>query len=355
MKKKATITEVAEAAGVSIATVSRVLNKTGLVADALREKVEKAVVETGYQSNPIAGSMKNMKRNQIAIIIPTLRRNYYIDIIKGISDECYRRGYVPCVLESNGDFEKEKQLILSLERQWVDGIILVPGECAEPEEYRQYAEYLANLKKRNIAIPVVLVDSPEMENLDSVSSDYESSFCQMTEHLLEVGRKKLAFIANAENVPMYGPFLAGVRKAAAEHGVTIDNRLVKTGNYTVLHGYQAVKELLEDNAQFDGIVCVNDQVAAGAQNACQECGLVVPNDVAIIGFGGVALSIVPTPSISTMTIPRLTIGQTAVRMLFERIDGTRETVQHERLKGYLAIRGSTMRSARKRLDIMFNE
>lgn len=355
MTKKATITEVARAAGVSIATVSRVLNKTGMVADELREKVEQAVIETGYQSNPIAASMKNMKRNQIAIIIPTLRRNYYTDIIKGISDECYRSGFVPAILESNGDFEKEKQLIQTLEAQWVDGIVLVPGVCSNPEEYTRYAQYLAGLKKRNIRIPVVLVDSPEMDCLDSVSADYESSFFQMTEHLLEIGRTKLAFLGNARNVPMYGPFAAGVQKAMAEHGMTVDPHLVKNGNFTVLHGYHAVKELLAENTRFDGLVCVNDQVAAGAQNACQECGLVVPNDVAIIGFGGVALSIVPTPSISTMTVPRLSMGQIAARMLLERINGKRTETLHERVKGYLAIRGSTMRSARKDLDVMFTE
>lgn len=355
MMKKATITEVARTAGVSIATVSRVLNKTGMVADELREKVEQALIETGYQSNPIAGSMKNMRRNQIAIIIPTLRRNYYTDIIKGISDECYRSGFVPAILESNGDFEKEKQLIQTLEGQWVDGIVLVPGVCSDMEAYTRYADYLANLKKRNIRIPVVLVDSPEMEALDSVSADYESSFFQMTEHLLEIGRKKLAFLGNARNVPMYAPFAAGIQRAMAEHGGAVDPRLVKNGNFTVLHGYQAVKELLAEGSRFDGIVCVNDQVAAGAQNACQESGLVVPNDVAIIGFGGVALSIVPTPSISTMTIPRLSMGQTAARMLLERINGQCEQTQHERVQGYLSIRGSTMRSARKSLNVMFME
>ena len=355
MQKKATITEVADAAGVSIATVSRVLNNSGRVAVDLRQKVEQAIQETGYQSNPIAGSMKNIKRNQIAIIIPTLRRNYYTDIIKGISDGCYRRGYVPCVLESSGELEKEKKLIKALESQWVDGIILSPCACMEQEEYRAYIRGLAGLKKRNIPIPVVLVDSPEHHELDSVSSDYEGSFYQMAEHLIEVGRRKIAVLANAPTVPMARPFWKGIREACAEHGVSIDERRVVSGNYTVLDGYWAVKGLISEGVSFDSLICVNDQVAAGAQNACQECGLAVPGDVAIIGFGGVALSVIPTPSISTMTIPRLQIGQRAIQMLFDRLDGKDGEPVYELVKGCLAIRGSTMRSAVKTLDAMFRE
>lgn len=355
MQKKATITEVADAAGVSIATVSRVLNNSGKVAVELKQKVEQAIRDTGYQSNPIAGSMKNMKRNQIAIIIPTLRRNYYTDIIKGISDGCYRKGYVPSILESNGELKKEKKLIKTLEAQWVDGIILSPCACGEPEEYHEYIHSLAHLNKRNIPIPVVLLDSPECSELDNVSSDYAGSFRQMAEHLIEIGRKKLAVLANASTVPMAAPFWDGINRACGEHGLSIDKSRVVEGNYTVLDGYWAVKSLLSKGIDFDGILCVNDQVAAGAQNACQECGLVVPNDVAIIGFGGVALSVIPTPSISTMTIPRLQIGQEAVRMLFERLDGERTTPRYKQVTGYLAIRGSTMRSAVKTLDAMFRE
>ena len=137
----------AELAGVSISTVSRVLNQSASVSDELREKVMRAISETGYSISPIASSLKTTRRNQMAIVIPSLRQTYYTDIIKGISDFCYERGVLPVILESSGEPVKERRIIKNLEKQWLDGIIFIPTKQGGQKEYEVLAPDLSQLSK----------------------------------------------------------------------------------------------------------------------------------------------------------------------------------------------------------------
>lgn len=356
MKKISDIKNVAEVAGVSISTVSRVLNHSAGVSDELKNRVYKAIEETQYSINPIASTLKSSKRNQIAIVLPSLRQTYFIDIIKGISDFCYKRQVTPIILESSGELEKEMKIISSLEKQWVDGIVLIPSMSAADRRYKEYAVSLDSLMKKDTPIPVVLVESHGLnDNLDSVRVNYESVFWNLTTHLLEIGRNDIAYLSCPINAPLYGVCLEGLSKALVDAGHELDMELLKCGNYTVLDGYHSMNELLESGRKINGVVCANDQVAAGALNACTEYGISVPQEIAMVGFGGVALSIVTTPSISTVISPRYELGQKAVSMLFERMEGYEGEARKLLLSAHLAIRESTLKTATKRVDIMFAE
>ena len=352
----ANIKDVAAAAGVSISTVSRVLNHSGNVDDGLQARVKRAVRDTGYSANPIASSLKSTRRNQIAIVIPTLKRNYYTDIIKGVSEFFYEKEIIPVILESGGVFEKERELIASLEKQWVDGIILIPGQYGDGEEYERYVDSLSNLTKSGTGIPVVLVEAPRMNpKLDVVRADHETAFYAMAEHLLEIGRRRIAYLGNAKDAPLYPFATRGVEQAFAAYGLTLEQRYVKNNNYTVLEGYRSMKELLDEGLSVDGVLCVNDQVAAGALSACLEHGISVPQETAVVGFEGTALSIVTSPSITTMIVPRFEIGEAAAKLLHQRMEGEESGPKEILLRVHLAIRASTMNSAGKALDVMFSE
>lgn len=357
MKKgAANIKDVAAAAGVSISTVSRVLNHSGNVDDGLRARVKRAVRDTGYSINPIASSLKSARRNQIAIVIPTLKRNYYTDIIKGISEFFYKKDIIPVILESDGIFEREQELILNLEKQWVDGIILIPGQHKEKADYAKYADSLSSLTKSGTGIPVVLVEAPRINpKLDVVRADHEAAFYAMAEHLLEIGRRRIAYLGNAEDAPLYGFATQGVERAFAAYGLTLEQKYIRNNNYTVLEGYRSMKELIEEGPSVDGVLCVNDQVAAGALSACLEQGVFVPQEIAIVGFEGTALSIVTSPSITTMIAPRFQIGETAAELLHRRMEGEKSEPKQILLRVHMAIRASTMNSAGKSLDVMFSE
>ena len=350
------IKDVAAAAGVSISTVSRVLNHSGNVDDVLADRVIRAVQETGYSANPIASSLKSTRRNQIAIVIPTLRRNYYTDIIKGISEFFYKKNITPVILESDGILEKEKELIRSLEKLWIDGIILIPGQRQEDREYAEYEKSLSQLKKSGTRIPVVLLESHDMNReLDLVRVDHEAAFYAMTEHLLEIGRHEIAYLGNAEDAPLHHLALCGVERAMMDYGLCLDRKLIRNNNYTVLDGYHSMMDLLACGKRPDGIVCVNDQVASGALAACREQEIAVPQEAALVGFEGTALSIITSPSITTMIAPRYEMGAEAARLLFERMEGAEEEPKRIFMRVHMAVRGSTMNSATKRLDVMFDE
>ena len=173
MEHSVNIKYVAERAKVSISTVSRVLNNSANVSDALKERVYRAVEETKFRVNPIASSLKSARRNQVAIVIPSLRQILYTDIIKGFSDFCYQRQVTPVILETSGDPVKERRLIQELEKQWVDGIVYIPSHSAKTPEAEAFFASLSQLKKQDNAIPVVLAecDGAGLE-LDCVRLDY---------------------------------------------------------------------------------------------------------------------------------------------------------------------------------------
>ena len=348
-KMSVKIKDVAKAAGVSTATVSRVLNRSANVADELKERVYRAIEETNYSMNPIARDLKSSRRNQIAVVVPSLRRTDVMAIFRGISDFFREKRITAVLYESDREFEREKEIVRELAQEWIDGIILLPGQCREDGEYRAYSEMLDNLKKRDVKIPVVGLETDHKTwKMDTVLVDHEAAFYECAVHLLEIGRKRLIYLGSSEDTPLYGQELAGIRRAAAEYGGELF--AVENDNFTVMDGHRSAKRLLKAKGKPDGVICTNDQVAAGALNAYREEGLEIPADTAIVGFGGVALSIVTTPAISTAVTPKYQMGMKASEFLYERMNGYDGPPRHEVLKAQLAIRNSTLKSAAKTLD-----
>ena len=210
---------VAERAKVSISTVSRVLNNSANVSDALKERVHRAIEETQFQVNPIASSLKSARRNQMAVVIPSLRQILYTDIIKGFSDFCYQRQITPVILESGGVPGKERQIIDSLAKQWVDGIVYIPSHSAKTPEAQAFFASLSQLKKQDNAIPVVLAecDGAGLE-LDCVRVDYENAFYQMAYHLLEIGRRHMAYLSGSKDSPLHDMCRKAVNRAHHDFG-----------------------------------------------------------------------------------------------------------------------------------------
>lgn len=350
------IKSVAELAGVSISTVSRVLNQSASVSDQLRDKVMKAIGETGYSISPIASSLKTTRRNQMAIVIPSLRQTYYTDIIKGISDFCYEKDVLPVILESSGEPEKEKCIIKNLEKQWVDGIIFIPTKQRGQKEYEAFAPDLSHLSKNKKQIPVVLLESDVLnDSLDCVRIDYRYAFSILASHLLETGHKKIAYLCGQKESAMFKVSMEGIRSVLDEEHCTLPDENVMESGFTVLDGYHAMNALLSRGVSVEGVICANDQMAAGALWACQEREIRIPQEIALVGFGGVALSSVTNPPITTMIVPRYELGYRAAELMFQRIDGLRTQASIIELRPYLSVRESTLKTAVKTLEMMFTD
>ena len=354
MKQNSNIKSIAALAGVSPSTVSRVLNQSAGVSDELRERVMNAINVTGYTINPMASTLKSTKRNQIAIVIPSLRKNYYVDIIRAASLCCYERGIMPVILESSGDPSEEIEIIRRLETQWIDGIIFVPSKAGKLS--RDAVASLSSLSKQQERIPVVLVESETLNPLvDCVRVDYQYGFYTLASHILETGRKKLAYLCGEKDATAFHMSLCGVKQALEEHGMVLEDRYVVCGGFKVIDGYRCMNDLVSRGIPFDAVICANDQMASGALGACREHGLEVPGDVALAGFGGVALSAITTPPITTMVVPSSQLGYRAAMLLFERINNRIEQAEEIVMKPVLAVRPSTLDTAAISFESMLNE
>ncbi len=350
------IKTIAKTAGVSIATVSRVINKPDAVSDALKLRVHQAIDDLQYSVNPIASTLKSARRNQIAVVVPTMRQNYLTDIIKGINDVCYEKNVLPTILETARDFEREKSIIANVAKQWVDGIIIFPSRDDRTGEALEYERSLCNLRKRNRSIPVVIAEGEHAEgSVDTVCADYEKGFLSAAYHLLEIGRRRIAFLCMPSDSPMYDAGVNGYLRALKEWDIPHDPSLLFEAGFTVMDGYSSCKRMLSSGIEIDAFMCANDQIASGALQACHELGLSVPRQIAITGFGGIALSIITTPALTSVVIPRYDIGREAATLLFDRIEGYEGEVRNLVFGSHLAIRTSTLQSAVKDMDSMYAE
>lgn len=350
------IKDVAKIANVGISTVSRVLNNSAGVSDELRARVLEAVEKSGYTSNPVARMLKSARTNNIALLVTSLKRNFYINIIRGITDVCKENQFSVHILQTGDSIEEEINLVDTMVKQWVDGIILVTSVSEWNDLTAPYLDSLSQLKKRDIPIPVVQLEVPCLNpEVDSVVVDHEAAAFHAVSHLLEIGRRKIAYISIPEAAPMAGMRMKGYLRALAAAGIEVDRDLISFGHYEVLDGYNCMKEILQRGKDFDGLFGANDQMAVGAMYACKEAGLKVPEDVAVIGHDNVAMSALAAPAVSTISVSKYKYGQAAAHLLLDRIRNPKaegEKAKSIQINMEVLIRESTLKSAKKSLEFL---
>lgn len=314
----ASIKDVAKAAGVSISTVSSVINKNKPVSDELTKRVEKAIKELNYQASSVARSLKNKKTNSIGIVLPNISRIFFPQVLKGIVDTAIKYGYNLTFCDANEDISKEKYYIRMLESSWVDGIILdCSADIKEDKDYIRYLQDLGGTKKR---IPIVSLERILKDNLtDAVIIDNKKSGYNAVNHLIELGHKRIAHITGPLKFPMCVDRMEGYKQALSDNGIKVDNSLIKDGDFYPLSGYNIMKEWLLKGINISAVFAGNDQMAIGAIKAIRESGLRIPEDIAIIGFDNLFISSIVSPSLSTINVPKYKMGSTAVELLHKRI------------------------------------
>lgn len=335
------IVDVAQKAGVSISTVSSVINKNKSVSKELTLRVEQAIEELNYYANPVARSLKSRKTNTIGVVLPNNNRIFFPQILKGIEDIALKNGYYLTFYDTES-IDKEKRYIKMLENSWVDGIIL---DCiADVKEDSEYLEYLSKLGGKKKSIPVVSLERVLKDEItDAVIIDNKQSGYIATKHLLELGYRKLAHISGPLKFPMCIDRMQGYKRALSEYGIDIDNDMIKNGDYSPLSGYNAMKELLiHGSSSVNAVFAANDQMAIGAIRAIRETGLRIPEDIAVIGFDNIFASSIITPSLSTINVPKYRMGSTAVEILIKKIMNPEESEKEiVTLSSNLVVRQST--------------
>ncbi|MEW6673610.1 MAG: LacI family DNA-binding transcriptional regulator [Thermodesulfobacteriota bacterium] len=302
----ATIQDVARQAGVSIATVSRVLNNSAHKVNLeTRDRVLKTVKELDYRPNALARSLQLKKTMTIGIIIPDISNHYYAEIVRGIQNVADQKGYNIILQNTERKPDRIVKSIYLLREKIVDGIIFSGGIIHGYEPLSALNE----LKDR-----VVVIGRHEV-NFPAVVVDNIGGAALATQHLIDLKHTRIGFIGGPQNSTTGIDRLTGYKSTLAQNGYPYDECLVRRGNLTPKSGYQAAARLLSEKDRPSAIFAANDQMAFGTIYAAREMGLRVPEDLAVVGFDNVPLSSYFVPSLSTVEIPMNSLGAAAMDLL----------------------------------------
>ncbi|MCI1944928.1 LacI family DNA-binding transcriptional regulator [Clostridium luticellarii] len=307
----ASIKDVAREAGVSIATVSRVLNDVDVVNEETKKRVLAAIKELGYRPNIVARSLKTQKTRTVGIIIPDISNQFYPEIVRGAEDVANIYDYNIMLCNTDLNMEKEMEYLKVLREKMADGVLYMSNSL-EPN----ILELI-----RQLQLPMVLVESTsEKENIPSVAIDNEKAAYDGVAYLIKKGDKNIAYIgAGEDTLNASATRYKGYKRALEENNLEINKDRIYFSNSKARDGYEGINEIL-NKTKIDSIFCTNDEIAIGAINALREKGIKVPEDIDVMGFNNIYLSSIFYPKLTTVSQPIYDMGSVGMRMLIKLIN-----------------------------------
>ncbi|WP_053943398.1 LacI family DNA-binding transcriptional regulator [Kallipyga gabonensis] len=319
-----TIKDVAKIAGVSISTVSRVMNKSKPVSPEAQKKVEDAIDKLGFKPNELARSLVMKKSNSIGILIKDIGIDYMAQMVRGAEEIGRMYKYDILLTSSYGDLELEKKAVDFLYRKQVEGIILVT-EKIDPEII---------VKIRDYQIPYMLLDRYyQSKEVHTVAIDYQSAMKEMAEYVANLGNKKIAYLYGSNSYEFAQEKLTGYEEAMTGHGLS--TYPIMAGDTTTEAGYRAMKKLFEEKKDLvddlDCLLCQSDQLAFGVLSYCYDNDINVPKDLQVTGVGGSHFTQIIRPKLTTIQEPYYDMGAVAMRMLTKILQNKEEMKEPIRL------------------------
>lgn len=308
--------DVAEQAGVSTATVSRVLNNIGVVKSSTRAKVLKAIEELRYFPNIHARALAGGATRTLGLVVSNLENPFFLDVFRALESEARAKGYE--VLIANTDYDPQRLVAsvhLMLGRR-VAGLALIVSEIAP--------HLLDELSERKVRTVVYDVGAPK-PNILSIKTQYRRGMQRVVELLYNMGHRKMAFVGHHNTLGPLSERYQSFLEAVKRYGTQVEHRFAASDD-GYAGGREAVRELFGGGMEPTAIVCVNDFMAIGVLRQLRELGLHVPDDVSVTGFDNITLSEMMTPSLTTVHIPCDTLGRKIFGMLTEKGDSQRELV-----------------------------
>jgi len=328
-----TIRDVAEEAGVSIATVSRVLNKQVSVSPATRVKVEKAIEQLNYQPNYLGRNLRRAETKIILVILQNISNPFYSKVVEGIEDLGHKHGYNIMICNTDSESERERSYLDLLVNRLVDGVILM-----EPEINSQELSQIGN------DFPVVQcceyiegTDVPHI-SIDNVEAGYTA-----INHLIKLGHTRIGMISGYNRLLSAMQREEGYKQALKDAGLEYIQDLIKYGSYGFTGGLRATKELLQMKNTPTAIFAISDITAIGAIRAIKEEGLKIPEDIAVVGFDNTSIASMYDPQVTTISQPRYDLGKISMEMLLDLINKEPVTLREVYLEHELIIRESTIK------------
>ncbi len=306
-----TIKDVARKAGLSIATISKYING-GNVLEENRLIIDKTIKELGFEVNEIARGLKTNKTMTIGLLIPSLENIFFTSILSEIESVLIKNGYSTIICDYKEDENLEKQKLEFLLKKMVDGIITMP--------MGNDLEAINSVIGRNI--PVVLIDRAlKGVECDTVLVDNLNASYNAVEQLIIYGHKRIGVICGPEEIYTAEERLKGYKRVHEDYNMTIDNELIKHGDYRVESGYNLLKELFTMQDPPTALLVTNYEMTLGAIMAINENDIKIPDDVSFIGFDNLQLAKVVKPPLSIVMQPVQQIGEVAANTLLRRLKG----------------------------------
>lgn len=334
----ATIKDVAKLAGVSISTASVALSGRGPVSQATRRRVLEAAEALDYRPNAIARSLVTKRTRTVGLVLSDITDPYFHEIAKGVEAVLSGAGYALILADTDHSVEKELRSLETFRSHQVAGVILAGSGTEESRE-------LVRLDQDDVAVVTL---GRRHSNWPFVAVDNVHAAFMATEHLIETGRRRIGFIAGPKGLLAAEERRQGYRRALARHRLSWDPRWEAVGDFTPDGGYRAIQQLLDAVADRprqgrpEAILAANDQTAIGVLKGLKERGVAVPEEMAVVGIGGIPTGEYVDPPLTTVSLPMKAMGEAAARLLIEQIEGREGSEREVWLETRLLVRSSTM-------------
>jgi LacI family transcriptional regulator len=335
MNSRVTMADIARSAGVSLMTVSRVINHKDGVSRETRQRIEQIISELDYRPSSIARSLATRRTGTLGLVVPDISNPFFSGVARGVDEVATAHGFSVLLCNTEEEYTREVDMLQLLEEKRVDGVVL----CSSRLDAKVL---IPNLARHSAVVLVnrVIDNLPKEISIGAVYVNCERGGGLATAHLIERGHHKIGILSGPPASFSGQQRMRGYRAALDNAGIPFRLKYTLSCIPSVEGGCQAAHRLLSAHPELTALVCYNDLVAVGALQACSELGLKVPDQVAVVGFDDIFLAALVTPALTTCQISTTKLGATAAKVLLERIQGCQQPCQNIVLEPHLVIRAS---------------
>ena len=324
--------DVARLAGVSTSTVSHVINNNRFVSEQVRDRVEQAIRELNYAPSALARSLKIKQTRTIGMLLTASSNPFYSEVVRGVENSCYERGYSLILCNTEGDEERMNRSLETLMQKRVDGLLMMCTETHLPS---------ADILNRYPSVPMVMMDWAPFEGRGDIIQDNALLGGELaTQYLIDRGYTRIACIAGPLDKTPARLRLDGFHQAMAASGLAVPPGYVVDGDFEFQGGFNAMNQLLTLDPPPQAVFTSNDAMAVGVYHALYQAGLRVPQDMAVMGYDNIELARYLTPPLSTIHQPKDELGELAIDTLIHRMSDPDASQQTLVLTPELVERGS---------------
>lgn len=330
-----TVKEIAAAANVSVATVSRALQRPEIVSEATRQHIQEVVKRLGYTPNALARNLRTARTRLIVALLPDIANPFFSEVIRGIEQVAHESGYSVLLGETQSSLVREQAYADMVAARQADGIITMSHRVpAIPIEGR---------------LPVVnACEYVKDSQISSVYVDNVAAAGIAVDYLVMLGHRDIAFIGGPSSSPICVDREQGYRAALQRADIALNPALTAVGDFSIEAGERAIELLLSQGQSFSAVFCSNDEMAIGAMRALSAHGLRVPDDVSVVGFDDIRFARYTSPALTTIAQPKNTLGRESMAMMIELLNDPDVPPRKRVLSADLVVRGSTAPHATRR-------